>query len=141
MADPCRFFEVPRLESWTSPHGRVILIGDAAHAFSPQGGQGAAMAFEDAETLAYTMSRIDFASNRSRLLREWEQHRKPRVQQVKDFTDGNGRMRSPTNSYIKQTVKEWIMWGTLKYTGPVMGMEWLYGYNAEDIKKVLNHCL
>jgi 2-polyprenyl-6-methoxyphenol hydroxylase-like FAD-dependent oxidoreductase len=42
------FFSVPHLSSWTSSHKRVILIGDAAQAIPPTGGQGAAIAFEDA---------------------------------------------------------------------------------------------
>lgn len=37
------------LESWTK--GRVILIGDAAHAMLPTQGQGASQAVEDAEAL------------------------------------------------------------------------------------------
>jgi 2-polyprenyl-6-methoxyphenol hydroxylase-like FAD-dependent oxidoreductase len=34
-------------------HGKVVLIGDAAHAMRPTFGQGAALAMEDALTLAY----------------------------------------------------------------------------------------
>jgi 2-polyprenyl-6-methoxyphenol hydroxylase-like FAD-dependent oxidoreductase len=33
-------------------HGRVVLLGDAAHAITPDLGQGAALALEDAVTLA-----------------------------------------------------------------------------------------
>ncbi|MCJ1306330.1 hypothetical protein MMC08_009150 [Hypocenomyce scalaris] len=35
---------------------KFAMSRDAAHAIPPTGGQGAAMAFEDAETLAYTIS-------------------------------------------------------------------------------------
>jgi 2-polyprenyl-6-methoxyphenol hydroxylase-like FAD-dependent oxidoreductase len=49
---------VPRLPSWRSPSEKIILIGDAAHAITPSGGQGGAMAFEDAETLAYAIPKI-----------------------------------------------------------------------------------
>jgi 2-polyprenyl-6-methoxyphenol hydroxylase-like FAD-dependent oxidoreductase len=38
------------LDSWA--HGRVVLIGDAAHATSPNMAQGAAMALEDALVLS-----------------------------------------------------------------------------------------
>ncbi len=38
--------DVPRLPTWH--RGRVLLIGDAAHAMSPAGGQGASLALEDA---------------------------------------------------------------------------------------------
>ncbi len=38
--------DVPRLPTWH--RGRVLLLGDAAHAMSPAGGQGASLALEDA---------------------------------------------------------------------------------------------
>jgi 2-polyprenyl-6-methoxyphenol hydroxylase-like FAD-dependent oxidoreductase len=43
-------FDVPTLPTWHK--GRVVLLGDAAHAMSPAGGQGASMALADAMLLA-----------------------------------------------------------------------------------------
>lgn len=43
-------YDVPSLPYWST--GRVILIGDAAHAVTPHSGQGASMALEDALVLA-----------------------------------------------------------------------------------------
>jgi 2-polyprenyl-6-methoxyphenol hydroxylase-like FAD-dependent oxidoreductase len=131
------FYEVPTLKQWSSPKGRVIVMGDAAHAFSPQGGQGAAMSFEDAETLGITMSRPDFESNRQRLLNAWQNHRQERVKRVKAFTDNNAKLRTPTNSWIRQVIKDWVMWAFLTYKGPLNGMEWLYGYDGESVVKAL----
>jgi 2-polyprenyl-6-methoxyphenol hydroxylase-like FAD-dependent oxidoreductase len=42
-------YDVPTLPSWHRE--RVVLIGDAAHAMSPAGGQGASLALEDAMLL------------------------------------------------------------------------------------------
>jgi 2-polyprenyl-6-methoxyphenol hydroxylase-like FAD-dependent oxidoreductase len=39
-------YDVPTLPTWR--RGRVLLLGDAAHAMSPAGGQGASLALEDA---------------------------------------------------------------------------------------------
>lgn len=39
-------------ETWASPHGKVVQIGDAAHAFLPTSASGATMAMEDAFSLA-----------------------------------------------------------------------------------------
>jgi len=39
-------YDIPTLRTWH--RGRVMLLGDAAHAMSPAGGQGASLALEDA---------------------------------------------------------------------------------------------
>jgi 2-polyprenyl-6-methoxyphenol hydroxylase-like FAD-dependent oxidoreductase len=41
---------MPELERWS--RGRVLLMGDAAHAVAPHSGQGASMAIEDGLVLA-----------------------------------------------------------------------------------------
>ena len=45
--------DLPRVASWH--RGRMVVIGDAAHAPSPSSGQGAAMALEDAVVLATSL--------------------------------------------------------------------------------------
>ncbi|KAK5988270.1 FAD-dependent urate hydroxylase-like protein [Cladobotryum mycophilum] len=109
---------------------------DSAHAFTPQAGQGAAVGLEDAETLAYTLSRDGFINNHLHLLKIWEAHRKERLVLIKRLTDLNGRLRSPDTSVV-QYMKEWAMWANFKWTGPRGGLEWLFSYNAEDILRLL----
>jgi 2-polyprenyl-6-methoxyphenol hydroxylase-like FAD-dependent oxidoreductase len=46
------------LSSWHAPHGRVALIGDAAHPLPPNLAQGASVAIEDAAALAQALGRV-----------------------------------------------------------------------------------
>jgi len=45
------------LPTWVSKHGRIALLGDAAHPFLPTSAQGATQALEDGVTLAVTLKR------------------------------------------------------------------------------------
>ena len=114
------------------------MIGDGAHAVTPQAGQGAAIALEDAESLAFTIARANFNTDYLRMLRVWEKHRQERVTAVKQFTNRNGRLRQPESTWIVQYLKEWLMWGVLRYSGATTGLRWLYGYSGEDIVGLLD---
>jgi 2-polyprenyl-6-methoxyphenol hydroxylase-like FAD-dependent oxidoreductase len=65
------------LPRWSD--GRVVLIGDAAHATTPGVGQGAAQAIEDAVVLADRLARSDELET---ALAEYEAIRRPRVEAV-----------------------------------------------------------
>jgi 2-heptyl-3-hydroxy-4(1H)-quinolone synthase len=60
--------------------GRILLIGDAAHAFPPQLAQGAAMAIEDAVCLAELLAE---ANDLGQVLRSYEEKRRPRVESIR----------------------------------------------------------
>jgi 2-polyprenyl-6-methoxyphenol hydroxylase-like FAD-dependent oxidoreductase len=51
--------DVPRVATWH--RGRVVLIGDAAHAASPSSGQGASIAIESAVQLARCLRDLPYA--------------------------------------------------------------------------------
>ncbi|KAF4956886.1 hypothetical protein FGADI_3489 [Fusarium gaditjirri] len=141
------FFSVPELHNWRSDTGRVVIIGDAAHAIPPTGGQGAAMAFEDAETLAYVLERIhdahvthsssDHKSLSKDTLDKWQRHRQDRIVRVMDFTSKNGTLRKSSPHAYEQAAKEWILWAAFKFMGAEAGAKWLYTYNAEDVLGVV----
>ncbi|MGK5739065.1 FAD-dependent monooxygenase [Micromonospora sp. URMC 103] len=65
------------LDSWA--RGPVLLIGDAAHATSPNMAQGAAMALEDAVVLAESLTT---AGTVAEALRAYEARRRPRTDWV-----------------------------------------------------------
>ncbi|WP_127143216.1 FAD-dependent monooxygenase [Pelagibacterium montanilacus] len=104
--------------------GAVGLIGDAAHAMLPFQAQGAAMAIEDAETLApllYSSPNAQHAFQRFTALR------RPRVHKVMDISEANGRafhMRWPL-SLARDTV--------IRMQGPhghLRRLDWLYGFDT-----------
>ncbi|MFB6715707.1 MULTISPECIES: FAD-dependent monooxygenase [unclassified Streptomyces] len=78
---------VTPLPSYTA--GRVVLLGDAAHAMTPHLGQGACQALEDAVTLAAALSAEDTVE--AALLR-YDAERRPRSQSVARAARRAGRM-------------------------------------------------
>nr|WP_305729140.1 FAD-dependent monooxygenase [Streptomyces sp. PAN_FS17] len=71
----------------TWARGRVVLVGDAAHASSPNMAQGVAMAVEDAQVLAEGGDTED-------LLQQFAQRRLPRTRWVQRQTQRRDRTRS-----------------------------------------------
>jgi 2-polyprenyl-6-methoxyphenol hydroxylase-like FAD-dependent oxidoreductase len=77
------------LRSWVN--GRVVLIGDAAHATSPNMAQGAAMAMEDALVLAEVLASGEPVAA---CLAAFEARRAPRVRWVQEQTHRRDRTRN-----------------------------------------------
>ncbi|GAA1990393.1 FAD-dependent monooxygenase [Amycolatopsis minnesotensis] len=69
-------YELPNLRTYVS--GKVALLGDAAHAMTPNLGQGACQALEDAVTLASTVDTLGVRAG----LAEYDRTRRPRTQLV-----------------------------------------------------------
>ncbi|OAP60463.1 hypothetical protein AYL99_05465 [Fonsecaea erecta] len=136
------YYKVPELSSWSSSSGRVLVIGDAAHAMPPTGGQGAAMAFEDALTLADTLALVDNKKEQEPavndqpregprlLVQQWQTSRKDRVKKILAFTSKGGDMRKSSPSTFRQIIKEWLMWAYFLVTGEDGGLSWIYEYDT-----------
>jgi 2-polyprenyl-6-methoxyphenol hydroxylase-like FAD-dependent oxidoreductase len=90
-ADPIHFSTIEEVAHPRYGQGRVVLIGDAAHAMSPNMACGAAMAFEDALVLAEIVSR---AGSASEVVPEFVRRRAARVGWVHQQTDRRDRLRS-----------------------------------------------
>lgn len=92
------------LSTWHS--GKVLLIGDAAHAVSSSSGQGASLALEDALYLArlFRDSQDSYAS----VFAQFERARRPRVEKI--IAEGRRkRERKKAVSPLKARVGEWMM--------------------------------
>lgn len=83
---PLNIFDVATLPRWSD--GRVVLIGDAAHAASPHSGQGASIALEDTIVLAKILR--DHAGPIEEAFARFEQERRKRVERIVAFGRRSG---------------------------------------------------
>lgn len=79
--------ELPSLARWS--RGHAVLIGDAAHAMTPNLGQGACQAIEDAYVLARCLRQ---ESDIGRAFARYEYSRRPRVARVRKLARRIGRI-------------------------------------------------
>lgn len=109
------FYFVPKLESWASSGekgagGRVVVLGDAAHAIPPTAGQGASQALEDAVTFAELVGGFE-GEGREEWLGEvarWQRYRQQRVDKVIVLTLQLNNTRLPAEERAK--LKDGEMW-------------------------------
>lgn len=74
----------------TFARGRVVLLGDAAHAVTPDIGQGACLAVEDAVVLAQCVSAHDDVVD---ALRAYDTARRPRTQRLAALSGRSARVQ------------------------------------------------
>jgi 2-polyprenyl-6-methoxyphenol hydroxylase-like FAD-dependent oxidoreductase len=122
------FYVIPHLSSWISEdgRGRVILVGDCAHAIPPSAGQGVNQAFEDVHTLALTLKGIGGGSPkpeaRPRQLRNWQQWRSERVKKVFEL---NGMIEARRTPVDERTPAQYLL------AEKKMNLGWLFGVDFE----------
>ncbi|KAF4447450.1 salicylate hydroxylase [Fusarium albosuccineum] len=95
LADSCdrwKLVEMPNLPSWTSQGGRVILLGDSAHAMHPNAGQGYSQIVEDIGVLEYFLRTFPEGTPVSQITSAWQEFRKPRVERIRDYATWNTRI-------------------------------------------------
>ncbi|MGF1487359.1 MAG: FAD-dependent monooxygenase [Prochloraceae cyanobacterium] len=82
---------------WSLPGFNIVLLGDAAHATSPIGGQGGAMAFEDGAILAsllgkiFSNSQIPDSQQYQSVIASYEKQRMHRATLVQMLNNVQGR--------------------------------------------------
>jgi 2-polyprenyl-6-methoxyphenol hydroxylase-like FAD-dependent oxidoreductase len=103
----------PPLRVWG--RGRVTLLGDAAHATTPNLGQGACMALEDAVVLASCLRTVHPVES---ALREYERLRIPRSSAVVRDSWQAGRILQLDQPAL-ESIRDWFMGSSL---GTQMGM-------------------
>jgi 2-polyprenyl-6-methoxyphenol hydroxylase-like FAD-dependent oxidoreductase len=108
--------DLPDVPRWRT--GRVLIIGDAAHAASPATGQGASMALEDAVVLAKALRD---AGTVDEALMIYERLRRPRVEAniavSAGLTTGHSRPQSEPSPNDAGELRQLLDWDTSISTG------------------------
>ncbi|KAF2177125.1 FAD dependent oxidoreductase domain-containing protein [Zopfia rhizophila CBS 207.26] len=84
--------DVPELQDWVSVSGKVVLIGDAAHAMVPFLAQGATSAVEDGAVLAECLARSENEGDIPQFLHAFESIRQSRISTIQKGAHYNGHM-------------------------------------------------
>jgi 2-polyprenyl-6-methoxyphenol hydroxylase-like FAD-dependent oxidoreductase len=87
--------DLPRLPRWHQ--GNVVLVGDAAHAMTPNLGQGAAQALEDVAALGRALARHRHLTD---ALPGYEAERKRRAERVVSLSRAMGRLLQASNPVL-----------------------------------------
>jgi salicylate hydroxylase len=116
--------EAPRLASYVQ--GRVVLVGDAAHAMMPFLAQGAVMALEDAVVLGATIERL--ADDPAAAFQAYSAARLARTQRVVSAAARNGRLY-----HLDGTAARARDAALMAMPGAIVmrGYDWLYGGAAD----------
>ncbi|KAK3675835.1 hypothetical protein LTR78_004476 [Recurvomyces mirabilis] len=156
------YMRMPKLEKWFSKTGRVVLVGDGAHALPPSSGQGVNQALEDVYSLAMILAAVskhngttsvsqgDGENNgtepdpsQTRVLEGlgfWQQMRQKRVDAIYDWaTNSNNVQRLPEAERNKLVAEGKIKKGT---AGEGDDMSWLYAPRLEtDVQEWIHASL
>jgi 2-polyprenyl-6-methoxyphenol hydroxylase-like FAD-dependent oxidoreductase len=117
-------YDMPSLPAWHE--GRVVLIGDAAHAVSPNSGQGASLALEDAQSLATLLIASD--NDHARAFPEFERCRRGRAERV--AREGRRRAHDKKQmSALGSAVRNATLAVMLGLLGE-RSQDWLYRYRV-----------
>jgi 2-polyprenyl-6-methoxyphenol hydroxylase-like FAD-dependent oxidoreductase len=117
-------YDLPSVPRWSS--GRVVIIGDAAHAVSTSSGQGANQSLESAVTLAMCLRDCE---GPEAAFKTFEGLRRPRVERV--WADGRKGAASKAAAPMEAFMRDTFMGIGLKYFYNPESSAWLYRHHIE----------
>ncbi|KAK0657328.1 hypothetical protein B0T16DRAFT_425591 [Cercophora newfieldiana] len=79
-----QLLDMTKLPTWIS--GKLVLLGDAAHPFTPHQGQGAAQAIEDAAALTVVLPKGTTPDDMSECLQLYEEIRYERTHAIQEYS-------------------------------------------------------
>jgi len=116
--------DLPHVPRWGD--GRVVLIGDAAHATSPSSGQGASLALEDAAYLAVCLR--DIADPVAAFAR-FEAERRPRAEQIVAEGRRRGAYKAP-RSRAQMWLRDSLMPIVFRFLVTERSLAWIHDYRV-----------
>lgn len=135
----CPLISGSPLPRWTSPSGRLLIMGNAAHAMVPYMSQGAAMAVEDGAALGQVLNLIQNTGQIPLALEDFEQVRMKRCYQMQEASLLNGKIwhfpdgteqRARDLAMRPEVEGKHFLSSANQWSDPVTQW-WAYGYNAE----------
>jgi 2-polyprenyl-6-methoxyphenol hydroxylase-like FAD-dependent oxidoreductase len=112
--------------------GSVVLVGDAIHAVSPNAGQGASLAMEDAIVLAKCLQDIP---DLSQAFATYERLRRARVERMVKYGRSTGQAKIMTHP-IQVWFRDLLTPLFLKLFANPAALDWVYSYTVDWEEKV-----
>ena len=122
--------DIPTAPTWH--RGPAVLIGDAVHATSPNSGQGASLAVEDALVLAKCLRDIPASES---AFAAYEGPRRERVEKVVAYSRRIGQSKAISNP-VARWLRDQIMPFALKHFASADSHASLYAYHIDWDEKV-----
>jgi 2-polyprenyl-6-methoxyphenol hydroxylase-like FAD-dependent oxidoreductase len=129
---PYSTFDFPSVPRWQ--RGRMVLVGDAAHAASPSSGQGASMAIEDAVTLGRALLGAGDDGDRDSLAARFEAYeaeRRPRAEKVVAW--GRRSSEPKVRNQFTRVFQDLAMMVVFRRLAgkSAESFDWLYGHHID----------
>lgn len=107
----------PRIPQWCSPSGsgKILLLGDAAHAMPPDSGQGVSCAAEDAATIGLLLKyfhlkcELGLADSLRKTAAAYEGVRMKRVWHILDVAKRSGNSKKK-QSRLQEWIRDTVLW-------------------------------
>jgi FAD-dependent urate hydroxylase len=115
--------DLPRVPSWH--HGRVVLIGDAAHAPSSSSGQGASVAIESAVELGRCLRDLDY----DQAFPAFEALRRGRVERI--IAAGARTNRNKAAGPVARVLRDALLPVTMRLLAKPERMAWQFAHRID----------
>ncbi|KAL7919622.1 hypothetical protein ACQKWADRAFT_315556 [Trichoderma austrokoningii] len=128
------------ISRWVAQSGKLLMLGDAAHAMVPYMSQGAAMAVEDGAALATSLSHVTDLTELPKALSIFGAERMKRSGQMQEASLVNGKIwhfeDGPEQEARDEAMKPEVegrhfIQSPNQWSDPVT-QTWAYGYDAEE---------